>query len=64
MEERKRYIFRYNDTIIADWYETEEQMIHHAQGMVTGLRVLRKSPTVCVYEVQEDNTEKLVRLQG
>ena len=50
--------------LIADWYATEEQMIHHAQGMVMGLRVFRAHPKVAVYEVQEDDSEKLVRIQA
>ena len=64
MEERKNYIFRYGKTVLADWYATEEQMIHHAQGMVMGLRVFRAHPKVAVYEVQEDDSEKLVRIQA
>lgn len=62
-QERKRYLFRYNDILIADWYATEEQMMFHAQGMVMGLRVFRAHPEVAVYEVQEDDSEKLVRIQ-
>ena len=42
----------------------EEQMIHHAQGMVMGLRVFRKSPKVAVYERLADDTEKLIRIQA
>lgn len=61
---RKHYIFKYGETTLADWYAEEEQMIHHAQGMVMGLRVFRKNPKVAVYEIQEDNTEKLVRIQA
>ena len=64
MEERKRYIFRYGQNVLADWYCTEEQMIHHAQGMVMGLRVFRAHPKVAVSEVREDETEKLVRIQA
>ena len=64
MEERKNYIFRYGKTVLADWYATEEQMIHNAQGMVMGLRVFRKNPRVAVYERLADDTEKLVRIQA
>ena len=64
MEERKNYIFRYGKTVLADWWATEEQMIHHAQGMVMGLRVFRKSPKVAVYERLADDTEKLIRIQS
>lgn len=64
MEERKHYIFRYGKNLLADWYATEEQMIHHAQGMVIGLRVFRAHPKVAVYEIQEDDSEKLVRIQA
>ena len=60
--ERKRYIFRYNDVIIADWWATEEQMIFHAQGMVIGLRQFRKNVSITVHEVV-DGTERLARVQ-
>ena len=60
--ERKRYIFRYNDVIIADWLATEEQMIFHAQGMVIGLRQFRKNVSITVHEVV-DGTERLARVQ-
>lgn len=62
MENRKRYIFRYNDVMIADWMATEEQMIHHAQGMVIGIRQFRKNVSVTVHEVV-NGTERLVRVQ-
>lgn len=63
MEERKRYLFRYNDELIADWYATEEQMMYHAQGMVVALRLYRKNPCVVVHSVDEDGTERLARVQ-
>ena len=62
-QERKRYLFRYNDVLIADWYATEEQMIYHAQGMVVALRLYRKNPCVVVHAVDEDGTERLARVQ-
>ena len=60
--ERKRYIFRYNDVIIADWWSTEEQMIHTAQGMVVGIKQFRKNASITVHEVV-DGTERLARVQ-
>ena len=63
MEERKRYLFRYNDELIADWYATEEQMKFYAQGMVVALRLYRKNPCVLVHSVDENETERLARVQ-
>lgn len=63
-QDRKRYIFRYGKTVLADWYCTEEQMIDHAQGMVMGLRVFRKNPRVAVYTADENEQEKLYRIQA
>lgn len=60
---RKRYIFYYNDKVVADWMATWEQAVFHAQGMVVGIMQFRKSPSISIYEVQEDGTEKLVRVQ-
>lgn len=60
---RKHYIFKFGERTLADWYATEEQMIFHAQGMVMGLRVFRQKVAVDVYEVQEDGTRKLARIQ-
>ena len=60
--ERKRYIFRYNDVIIEDWWATEEQMIHTAQGMVVGIKQFRKNVSITVHEVV-NGTERLVRVQ-
>ena len=61
--ERNRYIFYYNDKPIADWWATEEQMKHHAQGMCIGIRRFRAKAEIHVYKVDENGTEKLFWIQ-
>lgn len=61
--ERNRYIFYYNDKVIADWWATEEQMKFHAQGMCIGIRQFRAKAEIHVYKVDENGTEKLFWIQ-